>query len=609
MDAKEVGKLTTELKKRYPKAGIHSIEVDEKSGTSTFYLNPSERTLAHLEKSAVIPKPNRAAGSTVTRDALSRSYLDLGLDKEVYDEDPQKLFERAIQYYYAEPIVGSVINFLSSVAAKGFENDIDDQDIKNFYDTWAFDVNFEEVVEWIFLDFFKTSHVTTYKYIAKYEPRVSTLSPAPGQKPKKVKSTKNALEHKATAEDDKEDAAKKNIWSKGFLPIGYTVLNPLQVEIEGNLLFDKVAVTLDLPTELKDLLDKPTAEQTEEEKELIKALPPDLKNAAQSGEPMKLDSRLVGMVTYKKMPYERYAKPRIARVFDSIEYKKSLRQADLSTLDGITNHILKITIGNDEFPVTGQEELETVAALFDTPSKSFDVVWNHTLKIEKIVSPEIESILGKDKYAQVNDDITGGLSITRALIDGVGDLNQAEVEWSVRGIREDIEYARRQVSRWIYKEYRQIAEAMGFERFPKVRWDEGILKDEILYKNIISQMVDRRMLSYKTALEEVGFDYENEAANMEQELPLVLDGYFGIIGSPFQKSGGDNVQDGQGAPKGTPSNGRPPGNKKKKQPETDPNKQPDSKTKNPKKSASLKEALAKMSPEDRALIRQELDNI
>lgn len=601
MDAKEVGKLTTELKKRYPKAGINSIEIDEKSGTSTFYLNPSDKTLAHLEKNAVIPRPNRAVGSTITRDALARSYLDLASDKDAYEEDPKKLYERALRYYYVEPIVGSVMNFLSSVAAKGFENDIEDQDIKNFYDTWAFDVNFEELLEWLFLDFFRISHVTTYKYVAKYEPRVSTLSPAPGQKPKKVKSSGQAF-------GDKEEGAAKKLWSKGHLPIGYTVLNPLQVEIQGNLLFDKTSVTLEVPAELKELLDKPGAEQTEEEKELIKALPSDLKAAAQSGEPLQLDSRLVGSITYKKMPYERYARPRMARIFDSLEYKQALREADLSTLDGISNYILKVTIGNDEFPVVGQEELETVAALFNTTSKSFDVVWNHTLKIEKIVSPEIEAVLGKDKYAQVNDDITGGLSITRALIDGVGDLNQAEVEWSVRGIREDIEYARRQVTKWIYKEYRQIAEVMGFERFPKVRWDEGILKDEILYKNIISQMVDRRMLSYKTALEEVGFDYENERANMEEELPLVEEGYFGIIGSPFQKSGGDNVQDTQKAPKGTPSNGRPPGNTKKKEKETNPNKKQDTKVSNPKKSASLQEVIKNLTPEEKAIIRQELDN-
>jgi hypothetical protein len=490
---------------------------------------------------------------------------------------------------------------MSSVITKGFENDIDDPDIKNFYDTWVFDVNFGEVLDWIALDLVRTSHVTTYKVIAKYEPRVSTISPVAGQKPKKVKGVLSA----------KESAAKKNIWSKGHLPVGYTVLNPLLVSIEGNLLFDKVAITLTPPDELKTLLEKPQSELTIEEKALVNSLPTDLKNAAKSGDTFQLDSRLVSTVTYKKMPYERYARPRISRIFDSIEYKRALREADLSTLDGISNYILKVTIGNDEYPVVSQEELEAVAKLFDTPSKSFDVVWNHTLEIEKIVSPEIEAILGKAKYEQVNEDLTSGLSITRALLDGGGNLNQSEVEWAVRGIREDIEYARRQIERWVYKEYRQIAEAMGFERFPKVRWDEGILKDEILYKNVIAQMVDRRMLSYETALEAVGFDYDNELGNMQEELPLVQEGVFGIIGSPFQRSG---VQDTQMAPEGTPSNGRPTGQTNTKTPETDPSKQPDSKVKNPKKSASvqpvkLKDLLTSMSKEELAAFIEELEQL
>ena len=602
MDKSALEKITSELKQKYPDAGIRSIEVDESNGKATFMVEPTNKNLAFLDNPAV-PRVYREKASVLNRDALTRSVLDLVHNKSVYEEDPKKLFKRAISYYYEDPIVGSVVSFLSSVAAKGFENDINDANIKNFYDSWAFDVNFEQVLEWIFLDFFKVSHVTTYKYIAKYEPRVSTISPIAG---KKLKNTANKL-------NGKELAARKKIWSKGHIPVGYTVLNPLLVNIEGNLLFDNLSVKLTPPEELKTLLETPKSELTEDEKNLIKALPSDLKRAAKEGEEFQLDSRLVGTITYKKMPYERYARPRTARIFDSLEYKKALKEADLSTLDGISNYILKITIGNDQYPVTGQAELEAVAKLFDTPSKSFDVVWNHTLEIEKIVSPEIESILGKDKYLQVDEDITGGLAVTRALIDGSGKLNQAEVEWAVRGVREDIEYARRQVTRWIYNEYRQIAEVMGFDRFPKVRWDEGILKDEILYKNVIGQMVDRRMLSYETALESLGFDYENEKRNMEEELGLVEDGVFGIIGSPFQRS---KLQDTQMAPKGTPSNGRPTGQTNTKTKETSPSKQPAGKINNPKKTAriemaslSLKDVIEAMSKEELTTFIETLNKI
>lgn len=600
-----ITKVTTELKEKYPDIGLKSIEVDDSTGKAMFYLQPTPKSLAFLkqEKAAI-----------VRRDVIDRAVLDLG-KKDAYTEDPKELFKRAMRYYYVDPLVGTVTNLLANLSAKGFEHDIDDDNIKNFYDVWAFDVQFEQILAWIFLDFFKVGHVTTYKTIAKYEPRVSYLSPIPGQKIKKAKTKKTTgkkdefteeqlaevarivEEAKANGVKGKkklkeiENAAKKNIWSKGHLPIAYTVLNPELVTIEGSLLFDKYKTKLTPPPEFRAMLTKDKAELTEEEKELIKSLPTDLKAAAQAGGEIDLDYRLVGSITYRKQPYERYAKPRTARIFDAIEYKEALKQADISTLDGISNYILKVTIGSDEYPVTTQEELEAVAQLFNTPSKSFDVVWNHTLQVEKIVSPEISSILGKDKYVQVNEDMTAGLAISRAIIDGTTNVNGPEVNVFLKGLMEEINYARHQVTRWIYREYQQIAEAVGFDRFPKIRWDEGVLKDTILYMATLSQMVDRRMLSYRTSLEALGFDFSNELKNMEEEFDYVEEGTFGIIGSPWQqaKAGPGGIQPTQKAPTGTPSGGRPKGQPAKpKQTQTQPNKKLKTTTKPPKKkTASL----------------------
>jgi len=620
-DIIDTNKLTADLQAKYPNAGIESIEIDQASGKSTFMLTPNKQNLAFLEKPGLAIKPHvySESSATINRDFMSRQTLDLAVSKNAYDEDPKALFKKADRFYYTDPLLGSITNILASLAMKGFENDIDDANIKQFFDTWTFDVNFDELLEWIFLDFFKIGQVTTYKVLAKYEPRVSHLSPVPGQKTKTSKTSKAKTEQDrlfklhAKFEDIKdaevkaivaqakasgvsqadlakfEQAAKKNIWSKGHLPVAYTVLNPQLVTIEGNLLFDNVAIKLTPPQELGQLLKKAPSELTEDEKKLIKSLPNEVKSAAEKGGDFQLDSRLVGSVTYRKQPYERYAKPRSTRVFDTINYKQQLKNADISTLDGISNYILKITIGNDEFPVTKQTELETVAKLFDTPSKSFDVVWNHTLDIQKIVSPEIEAILGQDKYAQVNEDMTGGLAVSRAIVDGTGDINTAEVGLLTKGIMEEINYARRQVEKWIYREYRQISEAMGFDRFPKVRWDEGVLKDDILYMATLSSLVDRRMLSYQTALEALGFDYETELKNMQVELPLVEDGVLGIVGSPFQQSSGNGVQPVQKSPTGTPSKGRPKGQTNTKTKNTDPTSQPGSKPTKTKKAASIEE--------------------
>lgn len=615
MDPKQLEKVTADIKNKYPDVGIQKIEVDEVTGKSTFFMVPTARVLAALppDKGSGLT-PRIAHASTLRRDTLDRSYLDLGKPSP-NDEDPHELYRRSMKYYVEADIYGSHIDVLSNMSSKGFENDIDDDNIKLFFDVWNYDVGFRQILEWIFFDFFRVGMVRTYKIVGKYEPGITYLSSVPGTK--KAKGVLEEMSRRADRINEKRVAnldlkmkaldgrnpdqnlvkqalaAKKKVWSKGYMPVSYTVLNPTLVNIEGSLLFNKEKIVLNASAELKALLKKEPGELTEDEKLIIKLLPSDFKTQIGLGK-VTLDPMYVGAIDYRKQPYERYAKPRGVKVFDSIEYKNSLREADLSTLDGITNYILKITVGNDAFPCTDQTQLETVANLFNTTSKSFDVVWNHTLSVEKIVSPEIESVLGEDKYAQVNKDITGGLAFSRALLDGTTDVNVAEAALLTKVVIEEIDYARRQVTDWIYSEYQQIAEAMGFDRFPRVRWDNTVLKDIILYMSTISQLVDRRMLSYQTALEELGFDYSNEFNNMTNELPAVLDGTIGIKGSPFQQSkfSQPGVQPVQGAPKGTPSGGRPKGKAPKtKQPNTDvtektkvPNQAP---SQQPKKGASL----------------------
>ncbi len=599
----DIEKLTAELKEKYPNAGIKSIEVDENTGKAVFFLQPTSTNLAFLDRGGIVPKIRTESGSVIQRDAIDRTVLDLA-KKDPYTEDPVVSFEKAIKYYYTDPIIGPAINFLASVSNKGFEHDIDDENIKNFFDVWAFDIRLHEVLEWIFLDLFKVGQVFTYKVLSKYEPRISYLSPIPGQKIKKTEVS--------------EIGARKDKWSKSYIPVSYTVLNPTLVRIEGNLLFNQFNVYLTPPNELKELLKKKQSDLSPEEKELLANLPNDFKKAAEKGEPFRLPSSNVGIISYRKQPYERYARPRSLRLFDSLDYKKSLREADLSTLDGITNYILKITIGNDTYPVTTQKELETVAQLFNTTSKSFDVVWNHTLQIEKIVSPEIESILGKDKYEQVNDDLSAGLALSRAFIDGNSNLNVASAQLIVKGVQEEIEYARRQVTNWLYREYQMIAEAVGFDRIPRIRWDEAVLKDTIVYMNMLSQLVDRRMLSYQTALELLGFDYRNELKNMQAEMSLVQEGVFGIIGSPWQQAKGR--QPVQGAPEGTPSSGRPKGTDvdTSKNPDTNPQSNTMTKIKTktkPKRqqvvkgSLTLSDLIKNMSDEEFELLKLELESL
>ena len=521
--------------------GIAVLDIQDKDGSVSLFIDPASvdnARMAHL---------NKEFGSVINRSRVQRSNLDLIKDdKLVYDDDIHNVYKTSRQYYLANEVYGPVIRTLVNLACRGFENDSSDPKIKYFFDQWCFDVKFKQVLRWIFLEFFRSGFVRTYKTIGKYEPGISYIVP-----PEELTKTTASL---------KEFAAAKKKWSASHIPIAYTVLNPEVLTIEGSLLFNETSLVLTPTAELKDLVNKPTSELSPADKEVLKRLPSKFKTALKKGEDLVIDPEYVGAIDYNKMPYERYPYPRGSNVFDSLIYKQSLREADLSTLDGISNYILKITVGNDQYPVTSPDQLQRVAELFNTSSKAFDVVYNHTLNIEKIVSPEIESILGKKKYDQVNDDLYTGLTFPRVLLDGgFGDLSTAEVTMSTKAVAEEIKYARDQVTDWVYTEYQSIAEALKLDYIPKVRWDDKILKNEIDYMNAVSKLVDRRMLSYRTALEKLGFDFPSELANVREELPIVLnEGAFGILGSPWQqaKSG---MQPIQGAPEGTPSDGRPSG--------------------------------------------------
>lgn len=478
-------------------------------------------------------------------DPLTRDYLDLARSS-VLNTKPQELYRRSIDYYHTRDVYGTAINVLTNFAAKGFENDIDDQTIKNFYDNWVIDVGFDAFVEQVFFDFFRVGLVRTYKVLGPYIPKINQLNSVPGKKTPRVRQP------------------GKKTTGVPRIPIAYTILNPTAVDIQGTLLFGQTATYLKAAAgkELKEILELDRRKLTQVQRNIIDNLPRDFKRAVKESQDIPLDPELVGEIDYRRMPYERYPFPRGSRSFEALEFKDELRKADYSTLDGITNYILKITVGNDTYPVTRQDLLERVGEMFETVSKSYKVVWNHTLNVEKITTPEVGDILGDAKYRQVNGDMTAGLGVMRAFLDGTGDATAPGAELAVKAMTEEIAYARRQVQRWIYAEYRAVAESMGFPRFPLVRFDDMALRDELAMMAVVQGMIDRRIISYRTGQKKLGYDPSTELSQLETERPLVLSGVLGLAGSPYQQSRGGGeaapeVQPTQRTPKGTPSEGRP----------------------------------------------------
>ena len=151
------------------KPGVHEMEIDVGPGgrpaVELAYLNP--------EKGDRNPLRFHEGGRVITRDFTRRVDLDLLAGRpEVTKAQPGQIFQRAIDFYKAKGPYGTWVDTLSNFAAKGFKNDIDDEDIKLFYDTWASEIGFQETVEKIFFDFFRVGMVRTFKIVGKFDPKL-----------------------------------------------------------------------------------------------------------------------------------------------------------------------------------------------------------------------------------------------------------------------------------------------------------------------------------------------------------------------------------------------------------------------------------------------------
>jgi hypothetical protein len=536
---------------------------------------PAEKQMGGLNIPPNLVNKFKAMAGVVYKDQLRRSDLDLA-SPDVVNENPTKLYNRMRGYYRSKAVFGTYIDTLVNLAISGFQNDCEDSAIKEFYDNWCQDVDIEQVLEWVFQEFYTTGFVRTYKVLGKYEPQINRLAPvknAPKASAPRKTTSESVEEYRVhkqlwqqgevlpRLEDEpyREYAERKKRWSKGFVPLAYTVLNPTSIEIKGSVLFNQTRIVMTPSDEMIELVNKVETKTplTDAEQKIIDNIPPEIKSAVTNKQEVELDSEFVGEIDYRRQPWEKYPIPKGARAAEDIEMKENLKEADYSTIDGITSELLVITVGDKDFPVTSEDELAMVSALFNTAQKAYSVVWNHTLKVQRLPVENIDQIFGVKKFEQVERDISGSFGVCRALVDGLmyGEFNPDTIKIAIQSLIAEISYARRTVARWLYREYKQIAEAFGFDRYPSVRWDTVVLKDEIAFKTLVQGLVDRRIISYDTAQKMLGFDPNYEQKTLTDEFPEVMNGHIGLHGSPYQQSA--NSGPAGTTPKKSPSEGRP----------------------------------------------------
>jgi hypothetical protein len=385
--------------------------------------------------------------------------------------DPHKKIQLAVELYFKEPVVGTVIDLMVDLSSSGFTNDCEDQDIRKLYDKWAKEINLQTLLQGIFLEYYRSGNVTIYRNDNEAKVKKNTIT------------------------------TKKTTTKEYSFPSGYTILNPMNVYVIGSLLFDQEIVQLRMSNEIIQLVNDGTTPI-----DVLAGIPDDMIKAVRSGTNLvTLNPELTSRITRKKQPYERYASPFLERVFEAILFKQKLRMMDVSTIEGLINQLITVTVGNDEFPAT-DDDLTAIAELFQTPNKAYTIFWNHTLVV-KFHKPEGLDTLTAEKYSQVNDDIMVGLGVSRVLLDGQG-ANFSTAWVSILSLIERLDNTREKVKDWLEGEYKRIADENGFKTYPSVRFNKMNLREDTYIRDVLLAMYDRGLIDPEDLLSETGRDYQ-----------------------------------------------------------------------------------------------------
>lgn len=505
MDKKELGKL---------KKSFGATSIEKKGGSYEIMIDPNK--VSAKRRAVLAAGLSRASGGVLNNQPFDATFFEGNAGFSQMNTH-QKI-KVAMKYFQTDPLAGKIIETMATFANDGLKNEHKDPGIKKIFDNWLKLVGMDQVLDWIFLEYFRSGNVATHRILIPYKNGMLKESDIVSPYWSDASARQEMLE--------KSMAAKKKDWTKKQIPVAYTVLNPLTVFATSINPYKEDLI------ENKTYAQKPfnKNDMTEIEvrgfnSELIKDI-----IKAEGGTP--LSSKNVSRILRMRQPYEAYGSVLMERAFSALYEKNKLRQMDMSMTNSAINQIIKVTAGSDEHPATPRH-LKALAEQFQNIGKSQTIFWNHTLKIE-VIKPDIE-VLSNTKYERVNEDIRNAFGISEILTGGGGSkTNFATGYLSLKAFITNLVEARKQVERWLETQYKDVASVLGIDSIPEPSFNSMSLTDEIAEKQIIMQLVDRGIISYETAQNRLGFDSRAEYERRKSEINDIKEGVLGPVNNIAQ---------------------------------------------------------------------------
>lgn len=428
----------------------------------------------------------------------------------------QEIVQLVQGIYKKNGLIRNLIDLMSDFASEGLDLRHPVKSQERFYKEWAKKVNLESRAN----DFMKylmrdASVIIRRKTALIKKSLVKDMSKADYYNTEPVDERKFNEQPEVIGPDNTKVNKREIPWS-------YIFLSPSMVEKIGGAIgkyFGSQSLAMRISTELSQSITNP---KTKAEKEFVKKLPAEIVQAVKKGSKLiALDPDKIYIDYYKKDDWEDWGTPFLMGIIEEVLLKDKMKQADMAALDGVVNAVRLWKLGNSDkqiFPTPAAVNKLINILQHNVGGGVLDLVWDDMIDF-KIDYPPIDKILGSAKYESVNKDIIRGLGIPDALIGGGESSggNAQTIFVQLKTLVERLEYVRLKCITWIENELQLVADAMGFNKIPRVVFQTMSLRDEVAEKALVIQLLDRNIVSVETVQKVFGKDFEIELENMRYE--------------------------------------------------------------------------------------------
>jgi len=420
-------------------------------------------------------RQNAAAGKrildryiNISEGSLPYNYRDQGY---VDIQDAIQLCQKA---YANVAIFRNTIDVMSEFSNSNIYLEGGNEKVRKFIYKWLEKIKIWQVKDQYFREFYRSGNVFVYRIDGKYSEddirKMQTVYGGSGQ----------------YVED-------------GKIPIMYTFLNPYDIVAKRALTFSKSGgqygnyAKILSEYELESLRDP----KTDYDKEVLEALDPKVKKKikkgawTQDGVTILLDAKRLIYSFYKKQDYEPFAMPFGFPILDDLNWKIELKKIDQAIVKTVENVILLITMGAE--PDKGginPHNLSAMQNLFQNESVGRVLVSDYTTKAD-FVMPDLNKVLGSEKYKVVNEDIKEAL---QNVIVGHERYNNTEVK--ARIFLERLKESREAfLNDFLQPQIKLVCQALGFRDYPLASFEDIDLKDEAQFQRVTTRLMELGILT------------------------------------------------------------------------------------------------------------------